>query len=420
MLQEIEEITPTTKKLKINIPPDVIEAEIASAYNKLRASVRIPGFRPGKVPQAILEKRFSKNVEAQVIEKIVPEFYSKALKEANLEPVSYPDINGEMELKPNQPLSFTVTVEVKPDVRELHYEGIVLKKKTFSVEEEEVERALKSLQESKAVYTVSEDEIREGDMVVINYETWVDGQLHQELSQKDYPLIHGTDTAPKEFSNALLGKKKGETVEVKLNFDNAHPNKTIAGKEVLFKILITEIKKKNIPSLDDEFAKSFNCKNVEELRNKIRDDITERKKNQINSEYKKELIENLINNHNFEVPASMVSRELEFLILEAKQDALKKGEAIKSDEELRKEYELTARDNVKGAIILEAISKKENIKVTNDEINEAIDEIALRTNLKPEEVKKFYITKEGSMDSLKNKLFAEKVLNHLLEKAVIE
>jgi len=420
MLQEIEDITPTTKKLKINIPPDIIEAEINSAYNKLRANVKIPGFRPGKVPQALLKKRFGKEVEAQVVEKIVPEFYAKAIKEAKLEPVTYPDIDGEMELKPSQPLSFTATVEVKPDVGDVNYEGIVLQKRTFSVEEEEVEKVLKSLQESRAVYAVSEEEIKEGDMAIINYEVWIDGQLNQELSRKEYPLIQGSDMMPQEVNNALLGKRKGEAFEVKVKFEDTHPNKTIAGKEVLFNITITETKKKTIPSLDDEFAKGFNCNNIEELKEKIRNDITEQKKGQINSEYKKELINYLINNHNFEVPASMVDRELEYLIFEAKQKAMGKGEPLKSDEELRKEYENTARDNVKGAILLEAIGKRENVQVSDNDLNEVIKEIASRSNLNPEDVKRFYITREGSLDSLKNKIFAEKVLDHILEKAVIK
>lgn len=420
MLQEISEPTPTTRKLKINIPADVIKAELDSSYNRLMTTVKIPGFRAGRVPYAILKKRFGKDVESEVIRKVVPEYYLKAIEEAKLEPVNYPDIDEKIELIPAQPLTFVVTVEVKPEIRELNYEGIELKEKTFSVEDEEVEKVLKSLQENKTLYSVTEDEIMEGDMAVINCETIVNGQPKEELSYKEYPFILGSGAMPKEFSDALIGKKKGETVEVKLSFEESHPNKTIAGKEFVYKVLITETKKKNLPPLDDDFAKEFDAGSMEEFRKRLQENIGKRKEGQINLEYKKEILNNLIKNHDFKVPDSMVERELEALVLEAKQNAMNRDEAIKSDEELRLEYRLTAEENVKGVIILEAIGKKENIEVDEDDVRLSMEEIGARNGLKPEEVMKIYMVREGSIDALKSRLFADKVLEFLLKKAVIK
>ena len=420
MLQKIEQISPTTKRLKINIPSDVIKSETDSAYNKIRATTKIPGFRPGKVPQAILERKFSKNVEAEVIEKIVPEFYIKAVKEANLEPVSYPHIDDKIELVAGQPLTFTVTVEVKPEIGELKYEGIALKEKTFTVEDDEIEKTLKLMQESKALYSVTEETLKEDDMATINTDAYIADKLYEELSYKDYPLVLNPDSMPKEFIGALIGKKKGEAAEVKLKFENDHPNKAIAGREVLFKVHIAESKKKNIPPLDDEFAKEANCSSLEELKNKIRDNVGNMKKSQINLEYKKEILNELIKIHSFDVPDSMVQGEIDSLIHNAKQDAEKKGTTIKSDEELRNDYETTARDNVKSVILLEAIGKKEKIEASEDDIKKAIDEIAARNNLKPEEVTRLYSVREGSMDALRSRLFADKVLDFILEKATIQ
>ncbi len=420
MLQEVKELTPTTRQLNISVPADVINAELSSAYKRLKASVKIPGFRPGKAPQAILEKRFGKSIEAEVIEKIIPEFYTKAITEAKLEPVDYPNIEGQMELKADQPLSFTLTVEVKPDVGELNYEGIVLKKKTFSVEEEEIEKAVKSLQESKVLYSVTEDELKEEDLAVINGDAFIDGEYHEELSYKDYPFIQGSNVMPGEFSSALLGKKKGDTYEVTLNFEDSHPNKSIAGKKILFKMSVIETKKKNIPPLDDDFAKEFDCENMEELRKKVRDDIEKREESEINLGYKKELLNKLLGSHNFEVPAAMLKSEIESFIARLKESAAKRNEEVKPDEELRREYEPTARENVKSVIMLEAVGKKEKIEVSEDDVKEAMNEIADRHNLKPEELIKLYTVREGSLDALKSRLFADKVLEFLLEKAVIK
>ncbi|MBI5408700.1 MAG: trigger factor [Nitrospirae bacterium] len=419
MLQTVEEISPTTKRLKINIPSDVIKSETSSAYDKIRATTRIPGFRPGKAPQAILEKKFGKNVEAEVIEKIVPEYYLKALQEAKLEPVSYPNIEDKIELVPGQPLSFSVTVEVKPEIGGLNYEGLVLKEKAVSVEEEDVEKALKLMQESKALFSVTEEALKDDDMAVINCDAFVEDKLAEELSYKDYPLILSPDAMPREFIGAIIGKKKGETAEAKLNFENEHANKAIAGKEVLFKVHITEAKKKNIPPLDDEFAKEAACGSLEELKGKIRENLTNRNKSRINMEYKKEILNELIKRHSFDVPGSMVKGEIESLIHQAKENAARRGEAVKTDEEMSVEYQAVARDNVKSVLLLEAVGKKENIEITESEIKKAIEEIADRNGLKPEEVTRLYAVREGSMDALKSRLFADKVLEFILGKATI-
>jgi trigger factor len=421
MLQEVEKVSATTRRLKINVPPDVIQSETDSAYNEIRATAKIPGFRPGKAPQSILVKKFGKSVEAQVIEKFVPQSYMEAIKEAKLEPVSYPDIDDKkMELTPGQPLSFTVTIEVKPEIENVNYEGIVLKKKTFSVEDDEVERSIKMLQESKTLYTVTEEEMREGDMAIVDSEAFIDGQPVSELSYKEYPLVIGTTEMPKEFSDALTGKKKGDAVEIKLNFESDHPNKTIAGKEVLFKVSVTEAKKKNIPPVDDELAQSANCSTVEELRKTIRENLGKRKEGEINLNYKKDILDELIKRHDFDVPTSMVYGEIESMIHHEKQDAERLGRELKPEAELAKEFETKARENVKSVLLLEAIGKKDNIEITDEDVKKAIEEIASRNNLKPEEVTKLYTVREGSMDALKSRLFADKVLEMILEKSVIQ
>jgi trigger factor len=420
MLHEIKEVTPTTKRITINIPADVVKAEFDSSYNKLRSVARIPGFRQGKAPQAILEKRFGKDVEAEVIQKIVPEYYSKAISEAHIDPVGYPDIEGGVEIKPGQPLSLTFVVEVKPDIGEMKYEGIVLDRKTASVDDEEIERAVKTLQESKVLYSVTEEAIKEGDLAVIYGDAFIEGEKREELSYKEYPFIHGSEAVPAEFSKEVLGRKKGEEFEVKLNFEKDHPNKTIAGKEILFKVKLTETKKRNVPPLDDEFAKEFECKDMEELRKKVRDNITERKESEINLGYKKEILNRLIKDHDFEVPASMLKAEIDTFIEQLNESAAKRNEAIRQEEDIRKEYEETARGNVKSVLILEAIGKKENITVNEEDVKKALNEISARHNLKPEEVMKIYSVREGSLDALKSRLFGDKVLEFLLGKSVIQ
>lgn len=414
MLQEIEEITPTTKRLKINIPSSVIEEEVAKAYNHLRATARIPGFRVGKVPQAILEKRFGKDVENEIIGKVVPDFYSQAINEAKIIPVTYPEIDGNLKIIKNQPLSFTATVEIKPEIKDLDYNGIRIKEKTFSVDEDEVEKAIELLRENRAVLKVYEGSLREGDIAIIDYSAFIDGKEVKELSRSDYPFVINTQALPEEFSSALLGRKKGDNLEVKVAFEASHPNKTIAGKEVLFNVRVTETKEKVLPQLDDDFAKGFECTNIDEFRKKIYENIYNRKKSQIENEYKKELIDYLTNHHSFEVPDSMLKREIDFLTHEAKQNISDKDANEKEIDENK------ARNNIKGSIILEAIGKKEKVEVSEEDVKKAIDEIAAQNGIKPEDVRKIYIMKNGSLDGLRNKLYTDKVLDLILAGAVIE
>jgi len=420
MHPNVEEVTATKKRLKITIPADVITAEIRGVYDKIRVTTKIPGFRPGKAPQSILEKRFGKNVEAEVMEKIVPQYYMSAIKEAKLEPVTYPNIEDQIDLKPGEPFSFSVTVEVKPEMGDINFEGISLKKKSYTVEDDEIEKSLSMLQENKALFSVSEEALKEGDMSILDSEAFIDEKLEDNLSYKEYPLLIGSEEMPKDFSDALIEKKKGDSVEVKIPFESDHPNKSIAGKEVVFKIVIKETKKKNLPPIDDELAKEADCETLDELKGKIRENLGKRKESQINLEYKKDILDDLLKKHEFDVPESMVNGEIESLIQQEKENAERTGAKVKPDDELKTEFVEKAKSNVRSVILLETIGKNEHIEVSDADTKSAIEEIAVRNNLNVEEVTKLYAVREGSMDALKSRLFADKVLDHILEKATIE
>ncbi|MBI5664783.1 MAG: hypothetical protein HZC49_06820, partial [Nitrospirae bacterium] len=191
-------------------------------------------------------------------------------------------------------------------------------------------------------------------------------------------------------------------------------------KEVLFKVSVTETKKKNVPPVDDELAQGANCSTVEELRKTIRENLSKKKEGEINLNYKKEILDELIRRHDFDVPTSMVYGEIESMIHHEKQDAERRGREVRPEAELAKEFEAKARENVKSVLLLEAIGKKDKIETTDEDVKKAIEEIATRNNLKPEEVTKLYTVREGSMDALKSRLFADKVLEMILEKSTIE
>ncbi|HDZ84814.1 MAG TPA: trigger factor, partial [Nitrospirae bacterium] len=254
-------------------------------------------------------------------------------------------------------------------------------------------------------------------------DAFIDGEPKNEFSHKDYPLVIGSKEMPEEFSTALKGKKKGDEVEVKIKFDEDMPNDALKGKTLLCKVKITDGKKKNLPPLDNEFAESIEdagCKTIEELKKKMHDSLKDRKDSQINLEYKQEIINELLKRHDFDVPDSMVKGEIDSLVDQTKEDAMRRNETLKSDEELAKELKTTAKDNIRSVLILETVGKKDNIEVTDDDVKKAMEEIASRNNLKIEELMKLYGAREGSLDAMKSRLFADKVMDFILEKSTIE
>ncbi|MBL7048230.1 MAG: trigger factor [Nitrospira sp.] len=419
MAHDVEDVSPTTKRLKINIPVEVIQSETDSLYKQISSTANIPGFRQGKVPMSILVSKYAKSVEAQVIEKIVPQYYMEAVKAADLEPVTYPNIEDKIELTPGEPLNFTVTVEVKPELGELKYEGIDIKSQTAACDDSDVEKSLKFFQESKALYSATDDVLAMSDMAIVDIDAYVDGELKDELSMKEYPIVIGQDAMSKDFDEVLEGKKKGDTAEVTVKYEENHESQDVAGKDVVYKLNIKEGKKKNLPPFDDELAQSAGCETMDELKSKIRESILARREGEINLDYKKEVINELIKRHDFPVPESMVSGEMEAILEKVRQDAERTGQSFGSEAELRQEHEKTAIDNVKSVMLLEAIGKQEKVEVTEDEVKNAMQEIAERNNLKPEEVMKLYAVREGSMDALKSRLFADKVLDLIVEKSTI-
>ncbi|TAL23232.1 MAG: trigger factor [Nitrospirae bacterium] len=413
LLKAVEDISSTKKRLKIEIPTEAIEKQIKDSLEKVRQKARIPGFRPGKTPMNIIEKYYGKNAESEAIEKIIPEFYDKALKEAALVPVAQPALEGGIDFKRNSPLSLAFTLEVRPKIEKLNYANLKVKDVQVSVSDEEIEAALKRLQEGKATYEVAEKEIENGDLITVDYEI-----THEEKTStsKDQALQVGTTLLPKEISESLIGKKAGDTVEVEAPFpDNFHV-KALAGKKAKVKNTVKAVKKKNLPPIDDELAKDVGFENLEGLRTGAKEEIEKAKKNEVQKIQKDGILEELIKVHEFDVPESMLERELSIMIKEVKGA----GKSDKDEETLRTELKPEAIKTGKAEVILSIIGEKEGVTVTDEELKEKIMDISQRLNMPPETLMKIYVQKDGSLDGLRNSLYGQKVMDLLLSRATVE
>ncbi|MDH5769039.1 MAG: trigger factor [Nitrospirota bacterium] len=430
MLHTVEDISSTKKRLRIEIPSDAIENEIKDTFEKLRQKTKLPGFRTGKAPMNLIEKRFGKEVEAEVLEKVIPDFYKRALKEAELIPVTTPVFDEQFDFKRNSPLNLSFTVEVMPKVENLHYEGVKVPEIPIVVDEAEVEDSLKRLQDEKAIYEVAEKEIEMDDLVTFDY---VDCEIvgeEKDPAFKDKILKIGNEVFPLDIIEKAVGKKKGDIVEFTNTFDKIFRVKELAGKTISMKVMIKEVKRKILPEIDDEFAKDIGFENMAGLKERIKENINNVKKGHAVKIQKAEILNKLIESNSFDVPEALLKNELEALLIQemssqGKSEDITKEEGTfkeekKDNEELQVEMRKKALRNVQASIIVDTIGKKEGVIVTDDEVKERINMVSQRLSVKPEQVMNFYITRDGSLEGLRQLIYEDKVIDLMLSKAVFE
>lgn len=438
MLKSLEDINQTKKRLRIEVPAEIIEREISNSLERLKNTVKIPGFRIGKAPANLIEKRYGKQIEAEVLEKLVPEQLSSAIREAAIDPVTMPVLEEEFEYKRNNPLAFTVTIEVKPKIEHISYEGLAVRDIPVKVEDSEIDDALKALQNKRAVYAVADKVVEMDDFVSFEY---VDSEIdagENTPAAKEAISKMGNDIFPSDIMERVLGKKKDDIIEFSKVFD-ASESKELAGKTAQVKVTISEVKKKTLPDIDDEFAKDLGYETVVELREKIREKIHAAKAEHIAKIQKAEIVRKLVDANSIEVPDSLVQREEEaILVHKSVSGAQESGETAdaetdlsgpivpeenaerKKADEVQEDIRSQAIRNVQARFILDTIGRKEGIIVADDEVDERIAFLARKLSATPEAIRNFYMYREGSLEGLRHSIFEDKVMDMLLAKATRE
>lgn len=402
MLKAIEEISTTKKRLKIEIPAERVKEEIQKVLKDIQKKAKIPGFRPGKAPISIIEKKFGKEAESEVLEKLVSQSYDNAIKEAKLKPVLPPITEDAIDIKREQPLSFELIVEVRPEIENLNYENIELEEISTEVKDEEVEEVIKRLSKERGTYEPTEEPIQNEDLVVIDYTTDIGKEA------KDFVYKIGSGPFPEEFSKALEGKRKNEIFNIKIEF----PKDSIADfaeKTVNFDITIKEIKRrKDIPY--EELPKELGFEDIEDLKKYIRESLERAKKEQAEQKYKIEILKKLLESYDFEIPEGLLEMEIRRLTEEYEAMGLDITQNMDKITE-------SAKRNVKAYLLLEVIGEKEGISVSEEDLKNEVMNIARRYSISPQGVVQYYLSKHGSLEPLRNSVFENKVFDLLLSKA---
>lgn len=411
MLKSCEDISSTKKRLQIEIPAEQIEAEIKKALQDLQRKAKMPGFRPGKTPMSMVEKKFGKEVEAEALDKLIPDHYISALKEANLTPVTKPEMESKFDFKRGEAISMTISVEVRPKVENLQYENITVKEVPVEVADAEIEDVINNLAEEKATFESSEEPIASGDLVTVDYTAIEDGGQEPTIS-KDAVFKIDNGPYPEEFFNVLKGKKKDEAFDMEVSFPD-EPKTAFSGKKVKFDGTIKEAKKRSLPAIDDELAKDIGFESLQALRDKIKENLLAAKNREADAVKQREILDKLLETHSFDLPEGLVKAEVAQIVGDIK--TAKKDE--RAEDVIAQEVHHDAERRVKGSLLLELVGEKEGVTVIEDDLKREVVSIAQRFYIAPDAVVKFYVDRDGSLDGLKRIIFEKKVLKALLDKA---
>jgi trigger factor len=434
MKMDVTELGPMKRALKIEVPADEVNQRLAKAYVELNRQVNIPGFRPGKAPLALLEKRYAKTVEEDVIRNLVPDFYDKAVRQAGIVPVhvEIPPLDR-AKIKKDEPFTFTATVEIRPNIELRDYKApspISLKPDKRTVTDDQLDRGLEVLREQQArLEAVSAGHtIVDGDYIVLDVQGALDGALLEGTKKEGQLHKVGSHASVLglEIDSHVGGKKEGDVLEVPQPYPASHPDPRVAGKTVVFTLIIKSVKEKKLPALDDEFAKDcgpFNS--LQEIKDKLREGMEQALKREIEDTYKDTIIKRLVETHHFDLPDTLVERELEAIIRQHVQQQ-QKGSTQESPgtedlTQLRQEHRNEAARRVKLGLVLETIAEKEGLTVTQDDLNAEIMRLASELKIPAADlVKMIKAGGQESIDELRHRTLADKALDFVYRNAVIQ
>lgn len=386
MSVQVENLEKSMAKLTIEVAADEFNKAIDQAYQKSRGKISIPGFRKGKAPRTMIEKLYGAGIFYEDAANIViPDAYEAAAKESGLEIVAQPEIDV-VQMEKGQDFIFTATVAVKPEVTLGEYKGIKAEKKKAEVTEEEITEEIDRARESNSrMITIDDRAAEEGDTLLIDFDGYVDGEQFEGGYAEDHTLVLGSHSFIDGFEDQLVGKNLGDDVEVNVTFPEDYHAEELQGKPALFKVKIKEIKVKELPELDDEFAQDVSdCDTLEEYKADIEKKLLENKEAALTREREDEIIGQVIENAEMEIPEQMVDNQCRQMMQEFAQRIQSQGLSLEqymqfsgmTPQSMQEELRPQAVKRIESRLVLEAVAAAENIEASEEEIEEELKNLA--------------------------------------------
>jgi trigger factor len=408
MKAKVEKIETNVIKLEIRVEAEKFDAALTKAYNKNKSRYNIPGFRKGKVPMAMVKKFYG--VEAfydDAVNFAIDESYPAALSEENIRPVDYPQIDI-IELGEGKELVYTATVTTYPEIELGEYKGLDIKKAVYEVEDSEIEKQITEMQEKNARIEVKkEGNVAKGDIAVIDFKGYIDGDAFEGGEGNDYSLEIGSGTFIDNFEDQLIGLSVGDKKEVNVSFPESYGKDDLNGKPAMFEVEIKSIKVKELPELDDEFAKDVSAvDSFEELKENLKKTLEKNNSEKAEREFEEAVITAIIENSKMDIPEAMVSKEIDAMMQDLEGRLKYQGLSLdqymeftgNTTEKMRDFMKENAERKVKADLVLEAISKAEDIKATEEQLNARALELGKMYGPKdPEKMAKILVKSQKNM-----------------------
>lgn len=425
MSVQVEKLEKNMAKLTVEVSAEDFKAAIKKAYNKTKNRFAIPGFRKGKASQAVIEKMYGEAVFYEdAADEAINSTYAEAMKESGLDIVSRPEITVE-QIGKDQAFIYSALVAVKPEVTLGEYKGVEVEKADAAVTAEDVEAELKRVQEQNArLLTVEDRPVADGDQTVIDFEGFVDGKGFEGGKAEDYPLTIGSHSFIDTFEEQLIGKNIGEECEVNVTFPTEYHAAELAGKPAMFKVTVKEIKVKELPALDDEFASEVSeFDTLDEYKQDIEKKLQERKEKAAASQNEDRVVAKVVENASMEIPEKMIDAQVDNMLRETAQRMQSQGLSMDlymkytgmTADQMKDQMRPEAVKHIQTRLVLEAVVKAENIETSEEKLDEEIAKMAEAYKMEADKLKS-YMT-DSDKDQMKQDLAVQAAVDLLVSEA---
>lgn len=425
MSVQVEKLEKNMAKLTVEVSAEDFKAAIKKAFNKNKNRFSIPGFRKGKAPQAMIEKMYGEGVFYEdAADEAINASYAEAMKESGLDIVSRPEVTIE-KIGKDEPFVYSALVAVKPEVTLGQYKGVEVEKADASVSAEDVEAELKKVQEQNArLLTVEDRGVEDGDQTVIDFEGFVDGKGFEGGKAEDYPLTIGSHSFIDTFEEQLIGKKIGEECEVNVTFPTEYHAADLAGKPATFKVTVKEIKVKELPELNDEFASEVSeFDTLDEYKKDVEKKLAEKKEIEANSKNEGAVVAKVVENASMEIPDKMIDAQAENMVQDMARRMQSQGLSLDmylkytgmTVEQMKEQARPDAEKRIRTRLVLEAVAQAENIQISDEKVDEEVAKMAEAYKMEVDKLKSYM--SESDIKQMKEDLAVQQAVDLLVAEA---
>jgi len=425
MQVHVETLSPVSKKVSFEIPADQVNAEIEKAYGRIQKKAKLQGFRPGKAPLQLIKRTYSDSMRDEVMRRFYEQTLFKTLDEHKIEPIESPTIESDI-LEENTPFKYSAVVEVMPEVVVKDYTGLAITKEKYAFNPESIEEELKKMQANMAQLVPVEDgaAVENGDTVTLDYSFSVEGCPEETSAEEDAQVEVGSHRLLPGFEDQLVGMKCGDSKQISITLPAEYRTPEAAGKEGVFQVTLKEIKRKDLPELNDEFAQQFgDFQTMDDLRAKMTEYHQKQELDRIENDQKEQIIQELIKKNPLEVPSSMVARQLDYMLENLKNRLKSQRMSIEmmglDDNGFRERFREQAADKVRAGLLLMSLVEKENFTVTDEDMEKRFEMIAAGNADMLARVKEHYANNRKAQQALASEIKEDKAIQLLLDNAVI-